>query len=87
MRFNPPPRPARDKIQSAAALTRLVRRAQAVGRTVVFTNGCFDLLHAGHIKLLERARTRSVGVTGNRLTAWAMAWRSARSRRKRCAAS
>ena len=56
MRFNPPPRPARDKIQSAAALTRLVRRAQAGGRTVVFTNGCFDLLHAGHIKLLERAR-------------------------------
>jgi D-beta-D-heptose 7-phosphate kinase/D-beta-D-heptose 1-phosphate adenosyltransferase len=26
------------------------------GRTVVFTNGCFDLLHAGHVKLLERAK-------------------------------
>ena len=26
------------------------------GRTVVFTNGCFDLLHPGHVRLLERAR-------------------------------
>lgn len=26
------------------------------GRTVVFTNGCFDLLHAGHVDLLSRAR-------------------------------
>ena len=33
-----------------------MRRAQANGRTVVFTNGCFDLLHAGHVKLLERAK-------------------------------
>jgi D-beta-D-heptose 7-phosphate kinase/D-beta-D-heptose 1-phosphate adenosyltransferase len=29
---------------------------RAEGRRVVFTNGCFDLLHAGHIRLLERAR-------------------------------
>ncbi|GBE30836.1 bifunctional protein HldE [bacterium BMS3Bbin04] len=26
------------------------------GKTVVFTNGCFDILHAGHVTLLERAR-------------------------------
>ena len=26
------------------------------GKTVVFTNGCFDLLHPGHVRLLERAR-------------------------------
>ena len=44
------------KIKSAAALARLVRAAQARGRTVVFTNGCFDLLHAGHVSLLEGAR-------------------------------
>jgi D-glycero-beta-D-manno-heptose 1-phosphate adenylyltransferase len=30
---------------------------RAEGRTVVFTNGCYDLLHAGHIRLLERARS------------------------------
>jgi D-glycero-beta-D-manno-heptose 1-phosphate adenylyltransferase len=27
------------------------------GRTVVFTNGCYDLLHPGHIRLLEAARS------------------------------
>ena len=36
---------------AAALLARLKRR----GRKVVFTNGCFDLLHAGHVDLLERA--------------------------------
>ena len=29
---------------------------RALGRRVVFTNGCFDILHAGHIRLLEQAR-------------------------------
>ena len=29
---------------------------RARGTRVVFTNGCFDLLHAGHVRLLERAR-------------------------------
>ena len=28
------------------------------GKTVVFTNGCFDLLHPGHVRLLEAARAR-----------------------------
>jgi rfaE bifunctional protein nucleotidyltransferase chain/domain len=28
------------------------------GKTVVFTNGCFDLLHPGHVRLLEAARSR-----------------------------
>ncbi len=32
--------------------------AKRNGKRVVFTNGCFDLLHPGHIKLLEAARTR-----------------------------
>jgi D-glycero-beta-D-manno-heptose 1-phosphate adenylyltransferase len=27
------------------------------GKTIVFTNGCFDLLHPGHIRLLEQARS------------------------------
>ena len=30
---------------------------QAEGRRVVFTNGCFDLLHRGHIRYLEQARS------------------------------
>src|SRR5215475_15461971 len=30
---------------------------RAAGKTVVFTNGCYDLLHPGHIRLLEQARS------------------------------
>ena len=29
---------------------------RSAGKTVVFTNGCYDILHPGHIRLLERAR-------------------------------
>lgn len=50
------PRPANSKILTPAVLSRLLRLAQAQGQRVVFTNGCFDLLHAGHVKVLERAR-------------------------------
>jgi rfaE bifunctional protein nucleotidyltransferase chain/domain len=32
-------------------------RWRVEGRTVVFTNGCYDLLHPGHIRLLESARS------------------------------
>jgi D-glycero-beta-D-manno-heptose 1-phosphate adenylyltransferase len=32
-------------------------RWKASGRKVVFTNGCYDLLHPGHVRLLERARS------------------------------
>jgi D-glycero-beta-D-manno-heptose 1-phosphate adenylyltransferase len=32
-------------------------RWRSAGQTVVFTNGCYDILHPGHIRLLERARS------------------------------
>jgi rfaE bifunctional protein nucleotidyltransferase chain/domain len=32
-------------------------RWKAEGKTVVFTNGCYDLLHPGHVRLLEKARS------------------------------
>ena len=56
MRSKHTPPPAARKIQPVAALARIVHRLSAQGRRVVFTNGCFDLLHAGHVKLLERAK-------------------------------
>jgi D-beta-D-heptose 7-phosphate kinase/D-beta-D-heptose 1-phosphate adenosyltransferase len=46
------------KIVPVARAAALVRRLQRRGRVVVFTNGCFDLLHAGHVALLEAARRR-----------------------------
>ena len=37
-------------------LARLARREKGRGRKIVFTNGVFDLLHLGHLRLLEEAR-------------------------------
>jgi rfaE bifunctional protein nucleotidyltransferase chain/domain len=50
------PRRARSKLVSRAAAARAVRAARRRGERVVFTNGCFDLLHLGHVRSLEQAR-------------------------------
>jgi D-beta-D-heptose 7-phosphate kinase / D-beta-D-heptose 1-phosphate adenosyltransferase len=42
---------------AVAEAARLARRVRAAGGTVVATGGCFDLLHAGHVSLLETARS------------------------------
>ncbi len=44
------------KLCGLAELQARVRAWQSRGERVVFTNGCFDLLHAGHVTYLERAR-------------------------------
>jgi D-beta-D-heptose 7-phosphate kinase/D-beta-D-heptose 1-phosphate adenosyltransferase len=52
------------------ALVRERHEGRAAGRRVVFTNGCFDLLHPGHVALLEAARAEGdllvVGVNSDR---------------------
>jgi rfaE bifunctional protein nucleotidyltransferase chain/domain len=48
--------PEPDRATPLEALIAERRRWAAEGRTAVFTNGCFDLLHPGHISLLEAAR-------------------------------
>jgi len=40
-----------------AELVEQRRRWMLAGKTVVFTNGCYDLLHPGHIRLLEQCRS------------------------------
>ncbi|NVO83577.1 D-glycero-beta-D-manno-heptose 1-phosphate adenylyltransferase [Hymenobacter terrestris] len=47
---------SKDKILSREALATAVAAWQAAGEKVVFTNGCFDLLHLGHVDYLEKAR-------------------------------
>ncbi len=37
-------------------LFKLLAEVKRAGKAVVFTNGCFDLLHPGHVSLLEKAR-------------------------------
>jgi D-glycero-beta-D-manno-heptose 1-phosphate adenylyltransferase len=44
------------KIKSLAELDAIVPEIRASGRKVVFANGCFDLLHVGHIRYLQNAR-------------------------------
>jgi rfaE bifunctional protein nucleotidyltransferase chain/domain len=43
-------------IASLQAVAKEAHGLQGLGRRVVFTNGCFDILHSGHIDLLRRAR-------------------------------
>jgi len=45
------------KVIGKAAAARWVHELQGQGRKVVFTNGCFDLLHLGHVRYLEAARS------------------------------
>jgi D-beta-D-heptose 7-phosphate kinase/D-beta-D-heptose 1-phosphate adenosyltransferase len=46
---------AREKVLSAESLALRVTAWRSAGQSIVFTNGCFDLLHIGHITLLEDA--------------------------------
>lgn len=43
-------------IVTRGQLLELREEWRAVGQTVVFTNGCFDLLHLGHVRYLQEAR-------------------------------
>jgi rfaE bifunctional protein nucleotidyltransferase chain/domain len=44
------------KIMSANALTEEAEAFRAEGKRLVLTNGCFDLLHVGHVRYLQAAR-------------------------------
>lgn len=44
------------KIKDRSRLKRWVAEQTSQGKQVVFTNGCFDILHLGHIDYLEKAR-------------------------------
>lgn len=49
---------ARHKIVDLELAVQAARRVRAAGGRVVFTNGCFDLLHAGHVRYLGQARAQ-----------------------------
>lgn len=44
------------KIYALGDLLAIRRKLRKQGRRVVFTNGCFDLLHAGHVRLFKEAK-------------------------------
>lgn len=44
------------KIVEAGAISRLLNLDRFFGKKIVFTNGCFDILHRGHVEYLTKAR-------------------------------
>jgi rfaE bifunctional protein nucleotidyltransferase chain/domain len=47
---------AATKIKRRSEMKEIISRLQSQGETVVFTNGCFDIMHVGHVRYLEGAR-------------------------------
>lgn len=62
-------RRAQDKIASRPEVARRVAEARAAGKRIALANGCFDLLHVGHLRYLAGARAEAdvlvVGVNGD----------------------
>ena len=48
----------KSKIKNLRELKRIISSLKAKGKRIVFTNGCFDLLHYGHVKYLESAKRK-----------------------------
>jgi D-beta-D-heptose 7-phosphate kinase/D-beta-D-heptose 1-phosphate adenosyltransferase len=45
-----------EKVLPRDELAEIIAQARAAGKRVVFTNGCFDLLHVGHVDVLQAAK-------------------------------
>ena len=58
-----------DKVVEIEQAAQRANELRAAGKKLVATNGCFDLLHLGHVRYLEAARARGdiliVGVNGD----------------------
>jgi len=47
----------KEKIKTKEDLHEIIEDLKKKGKRIVFTNGCFDLLHLGHIRYLEKAKS------------------------------
>jgi len=60
----------KEKIKIREDLQKIIKDLKKRGKRIVFTNGCFDLLHLGHIRYLEKAKSFGdilvVGVNSDR---------------------
>lgn len=45
-----------EKLKTVDELKSIVAQARGMGKIIVFTNGCFDLLHRGHVHILRAAK-------------------------------
>jgi D-beta-D-heptose 7-phosphate kinase/D-beta-D-heptose 1-phosphate adenosyltransferase len=48
----------KSKIKNVTQLKKIISDLKAKHKKIVFTNGCFDLLHFGHVKYLEKAKKK-----------------------------
>jgi D-beta-D-heptose 7-phosphate kinase/D-beta-D-heptose 1-phosphate adenosyltransferase len=48
---------SRNHLKSPAQIVEIVERLKAKKKRIVFTNGCFDILHVGHVKYLQEAKS------------------------------
>lgn len=55
--MTPGPDPCGGKLRTLEELSAEVERQKAAGKRVIFANGCFDILHAGHIRYLREAKS------------------------------
>ena len=46
------------KIKSLKGLESIISRLKSKGKKIVFTNGCFDILHLGHLKIINEAKRK-----------------------------
>ncbi len=54
-----------DKIRTSEQLSQIITKKKVLGEVVVSTNGCFDLLHVGHLRYLKAAK-KNGGHTSSR---------------------
>jgi glycerol-3-phosphate cytidylyltransferase len=47
---------SKQRVQKPEDLAKIIEQSKAEGKKVVFTNGIFDFVHAGHLEYLEKAR-------------------------------
>jgi rfaE bifunctional protein nucleotidyltransferase chain/domain len=61
---------SQNKIMKLEALKKVIGHRRVAGQKMVFTNGCFDIIHAGHVQYLEAARRMgdflAVGINSDR---------------------
>lgn len=48
---------SRAHLKTAAQIVEIVQRLKTKNKRIVFTNGCFDILHVGHVKYLQEAKS------------------------------
>ena len=67
--MTPPPEPSVARVVDLSSLREILSVARESRRSIAFTNGCFDLLHAGHLALLESSAKHGdvliVGLNGD----------------------